>query len=109
MAALTRDWAQAWSDQRIDDYLAFYSRGFLPANGMSREAWEAQRRRRVAAPEFIKLSLEFLDSSFIDADRGWIRFRQSYWSNTFSDVVTKRLELIQEDGGWKILQESVSD
>jgi len=109
MAALARDWAQAWSDQRADDYLGFYSRGFLIPGGMSREGWESQRRRRISRPSFIKLSLEFEASSFIDAGRGWIRFRQSYWSNSFSDVVTKRLELIREDGGWKILQESASD
>ncbi len=108
MAALVRDWAQAWSDQRADDYLSCYSRGFLIPGNISREAWEAGRRRRIARPKFIKLSLEFLESEFIDAGRGWIRFRQSYWSNSFNDTVVKKLELILEDGEWKILQESVS-
>ncbi len=108
MAALVRDWAQAWSDQRADDYFDYYSRGFLTPGGVGREAWEAGRRRRIEAPRFIKLSLEFLESEFIDASRGWIRFRQSYWSNSFNDSVIKKLELIHEGGEWKILQESVS-
>ncbi len=108
MAALVRDWAQAWSDQQVDDYLACYSRGFLPPGNLSREAWEAQRRQRITRPRFVKLSLEFLESEFIDAGRGWIRFRQSYWSSTFNDKVTKKLELIREDGEWRILQESSS-
>ncbi len=106
MAALVRQWAQAWSDQQVDDYLACYSRGFLPPGNLSRETWEAQRRQRITRPRFVKLSVEFLESEFIDGGRGWIRFRQSYWSNTFSDTVTKKLELILEDGEWKILQES---
>ncbi len=108
MAALVRDWAQAWSDQRVDDYLGYYSRGFLTPGDVSREAWEAGRRRRVERPRFIKLSVEFLESEFVDAGRGWIRFRQSYWSNGFQDTVVKKLELILEDGEWKILQESAS-
>ncbi len=108
MAALVRDWAQAWSDQRADDYLGYYSRGFLTPANVDREAWEAARRRRIEAPRFIKLSLEFLESEFIDAGRGWIRFRQFYWSNSFNDTVIKKLELIREDGEWKILQESAS-
>ena len=108
MAALVRDWAQAWSDQRADDYLSFYSRGFLTPGNVGRDAWEAGRRRRIERPLFIKLSLEFLESEFIDSGRGWIRFRQSYWSNSFHDTVIKKLELIREDGEWKILQESSS-
>ncbi len=108
MAALVRDWAQAWSDQQVDDYLACYSRGFLPPGNLSRETWEAQRRQRIQRPRFVKLSLEFLESEFIDASRGWIRFRQSYWSNTYGDTVVKKLELILEDGEWRILQESSS-
>ncbi len=109
MAALVRDWAQVWSDQRVDDYLGYYSRGFLTPGNVSREAWEAGRRQRIAKPRFIKLSLEFLESEFIDASRGWIRFRQAYWSNGFNDTVVKKLELILEDGEWKILQESASN
>ncbi len=108
MAALVRDWAQAWSDQRAGDYLGYYSRGFLTPGSVDREAWEAGRRRRIEGPRFIKLSLEFLESEFIDAGRGWIRFRQSYWSNSFNDTVVKKLELIREGGEWKILQESAS-
>lgn len=108
MAAVVRDWAQAWADQRVDDYLAHYSRGFLTPRNLSREDWEAQRRHRISRPRFIKLSLEFLRSRFIDAGRGWIELRQSYWSNTYNDTVIKRLELIHEDGAWKILQETSS-
>ncbi|MEM7351527.1 MAG: hypothetical protein AAF657_12015 [Acidobacteriota bacterium] len=107
MAAVVREWAQAWSDQRVEDYLAFYSRGFLPTGGAGRSVWEAQRRRRVSRPSFIKLELHFLKSRLIDASRGWIEFEQSYWSDTFRDTVVKRLELIHEEGGWRILQERV--
>ena len=108
MATVVRDWAQAWSDQRVDDYLAHYSRGFLTPESSSRKAWEDRRRQRISRPRFIKLSLEFLRSRFIDSSRGWIEFRQSYWSNSFSDTVTKRLEMIHEEGTWKILQEKSS-
>ena len=54
MAALVRQWAQAWSDQRVEDYLESYSSGFLPPGGRSLERWQDQRRQRITRPRFIK-------------------------------------------------------
>ncbi len=109
MASLVRSWAQAWSDQRVDDYLASYSSGYLPPGGMPRDRWQDQRRQRITRPRFIKLSLVFLESERISDSRGSIQFSQSYWSDTYRDTVTKRLELIRDAGGWQILQESTVD
>ncbi|MEM7582333.1 MAG: hypothetical protein AAF560_03050 [Acidobacteriota bacterium] len=106
LAKVVRGWAQAWGDQRVDDYLAFYSRGFLTPGNMRRGDWEAQRRQRLSGPRFIELTVDFLASELIDDSRGWIEFRQEYRSDRFRDAVTKRLELIREDGSWKILQET---
>lgn len=107
MLAAVKAWAQAWADQRVDDYLAFYSREFEPPDGLGRAEWQELRRQRLTRPSFIKISLVFEESRSVGESWGWLRFQQSYWSNTFSDVVTKRLELVWEDGGWKILREIV--
>jgi tetratricopeptide (TPR) repeat protein len=107
LAGLVEAWARSWSDQRIEDYLSFYSRSFEPAGAISRHEWEQQRRTRVTTPDFIKVSVVFLDFEIGD-ESARITFNQSYESNTFSDLVTKTLELSRETGGWKILREMVN-
>jgi len=107
LAAVVEAWARAWAEQRVDDYLSFYSGEFVPANGSSPPEWREVRRQRVAAPEFVKVSVAFLDFDTTDPDRALVRFNQSYESDTFSDIVTKTLELVREDGAWKIVKESV--
>eukprot|EP01030_Chromulinospumella_sphaerica_P026354 gene26354-26549_t len=44
---LIADWAKSWSDGEVDTYLSAYCARFVPAEGLSRKAWEAQRRQRV--------------------------------------------------------------
>ena len=104
---MVQAWAEAWSEQEVATYLGFYSRDFRPSRGLSRGAWEAQRRDRVASPRLIQLSLVFQEARSVGVDRGWVRFRQAYRSDTYRDVVTKRLELVWEDEDWKIAQEIV--
>ncbi|MDX1503230.1 MAG: hypothetical protein R3325_12790, partial [Thermoanaerobaculia bacterium] len=61
----------------------------------------------LAAPRFIRVSLAFLDFRTPSADRAEVDFVQSYESDRRSDTVTKRLELVREAGGWKIVAERV--
>jgi tetratricopeptide (TPR) repeat protein len=106
LAAVVESWAGSWSDQRVEDYLSYYSRSFEPAGEISRSEWEEQRRTRVTAPDFIKVSLAFVDFEIGEVSAR-VTVNQSYESNTFSDLVTKTLELRRETDGWKILRETV--
>lgn len=107
LASLVEAWAKAWSDQRVDDYLYFYSQDFVPDSELSRSEWETQRRDRLLVPEFINVSVAFLDFELDAEDRASVRFNQSYESDAFSDVVTKTLQLKREGGMWKIAKEFV--
>jgi hypothetical protein len=98
-------WAAAWSEQRVDDYLAAYSRKFVPTGGLGRGEWAAQRRSRVLRPASIRVSLGAVSQTVAGADRVEVTFEQSYETDTYSDRVTKRLDLVWEDGGWKITAE----
>lgn len=108
-AALQRSveaWAAAWSAQDLDGYFGAYADDFVPEGGLSRSAWEAQRRERISAPA--KISVRVADPSFsagADADRARVSFRQEYVSDTFSDVVAKALDMRRTAGGWKITRE----
>ncbi len=105
--ALALEWASAWSEQRIDDYLGFYSARFQPETGGSRSEWVAQRRSRLSAPNFIEISLSDLESTPGEAGDVTVDFTQSYRSDTYADTVRKTLVLVEESGDWKIARELV--
>ncbi len=101
------DWARAWSEQRVDDYLDAYSSRFQPTEGIDRGTWERQRRTRILAPQWIEVGLAFVELEAPSADQGRVRFVQVYKSDSYRDVVRKVLDLEREKEGWKILRETV--
>ncbi len=98
------NWAKAWSSKDADTYLAAYSTEFRPEGGISRATWEAQRRDRIARPKKIRVGVVNPRASALGDGRVRVLFNQEYESDSFSDTVTKVLEL-RDEGGWKILRE----
>jgi chromosome segregation ATPase len=50
-------WVNCWSSKDIEAYIASYASEFKPSRGLSRNAWEKGRRKRLANPAFIKITL----------------------------------------------------
>ncbi|MFP5307157.1 MAG: hypothetical protein ACLGI7_15215, partial [Gammaproteobacteria bacterium] len=98
-------WAEAWSAQDLDAYFSAYASNFVPEGGLSRRAWETQRRERISSPQRIRVTIAEPQFSRIDENRARVVFRQSYESDTFSDVVTKALDMERTPGGWMIVRE----
>jgi hypothetical protein len=98
-------WAMAWSEQRVDDYLASYSVDFTPPGGASRDEWQEQRRSRILRPSWIRLTLGPITSSEVGEDRMSATFSQAYATETYSDEVLKTLVLEWKEGTWKIIEE----
>ncbi len=103
-----KDWARAWSRQEAADYLALYATDFRPASGSGRDAWEKQRRLRIARPRWIQIELGALVTEVDGTDHARVTFDQSYRSDTYHDVVRKTLVMVREDAGWRILEERAS-
>lgn len=103
--AAVRGWAQAWSAKDVPGYLATYASDFLPEGGISRAAWEGQRRERISKPKRIVVKAVNPQVTRYGSDRLRVSFRQEYESDAFSDSVMKTLELKAEGGGWKIVRE----
>jgi len=97
-------WALAWSEQQVDEYLAFYSAEFQPKRG-SRETWSAQRRTRIERPQRIEVRISEIETNFPSAERAEVSFLQEYASESYRDTTRKVLELVREDDGWMILTE----
>ncbi len=105
LAQLVGEWAAAWSSQDPERYLAFYAEDFVPDRGVSRGAWERQRRQRLRAPEFVRVDTESIQVLEGSSDTPRTVFTQRYESDTFADQVTKSLTWGRSDGSWRILSE----
>lgn len=97
-------WAQAWSNRDVAAYLAAYADDFSGA-GMTRAAWEAQRRTRITAPKRIEVGISDLKIEQ-QGDTAKATFRQAYRSDRLNSTVTKTLDLAQRNGQWRIVGET---
>lgn len=97
-------WARAWSLQDLTAYFFLYGSGFVPEGGLTRAAWETQRRDRISRPKRIAVGVSDVR---IESTATGVRvtFLQAYESDNFSDTVTKVLDMAREDGSWKIIRE----
>ena len=102
--AAVNAWAQAWSRRDVDAYLAAYAPDFS-AGGLSRAAWEAQRRQRIEPRKTISVEVSRLRIEQ-QGDSATATFRQAYRSDTLNSTVTKVLKFVRLDGQWRIVSET---
>lgn len=98
-------WARAWSDNDIATYLAHYAPDFEPAKGLSRAAWEAQRKARIAKPRKIEVTIEAPKVVFTGKNRAKVTFRQHYRSGRLNVRGTKTLDMVRQGEKWLIKRE----
>ncbi|MFA6120119.1 MAG: tetratricopeptide repeat protein [Sideroxydans sp.] len=101
----TREWAAAWSSQKSDKYLAFYAKDFITPDGMSRSAWEAQRKERIAKPASIKVEVQDAKVKEQDNKHASVSFKQSYRASHLKTSSSKVLVWVKNDGHWQITEE----
>ncbi len=102
-----RAWAAAWSAQDVDRYLGFYDPNFLPPDGKTVQQWRAERRARLSAPSYIRVSVQNIEPRYSDTGRATAHFVQFYESNTYRSTALKEFLLQRGEGGWKIVRETV--
>jgi tetratricopeptide (TPR) repeat protein len=98
-------WAQAWSAQNVDAYLAFYAADFKTPDGQARADWEKDRRARVSGPRNIKVTLRDVKVVPRDDRHATVIFQQSYRSDRFRGRTRKTLEMVRVGDDWRILEE----
>lgn len=98
-------WAAAWSDQNVTQYLTHYHDDFVIPGRQSRRTWEALRRTRLNRPRYIKLDVVYERFELVEPNVIDVFFRQSYRSNTYTDLTEKVLRMRKADTDWKILAE----
>lgn len=101
-------WAAAWSRQDAESYLACYADDFNVPDGMSRAAWEAQRKSRIAKPRSIKVVLTQVEVSLASDGIATVRLVQDFRADNYRETGTKKeLRLRNENGRWRIFSEKV--
>jgi hypothetical protein len=98
-------WVKAWSEKDLDRYLYAYAPEFEPPAGLTRAAWEKQRRNRLGKYHKIEIKLSAM-AAVAKGDTATIEFVQSFTADSFSEAgLHKRLELRRQGDRWMIVKE----
>lgn len=98
-------WTDSWSEQRAAEYFSHYSQQYRPELGRSREEWLMMRKTRLQRPDWIKVEIKNISMRRQAENQVQVKFQQIYRSNSYHDQILKSLNLVVENGGWKILTE----
>jgi tetratricopeptide (TPR) repeat protein len=99
------EWAAAWSEKNTKKYLAFYAKEFNTPDGLTRGAWEEQRKARIAAPKSIHVEVKDVKVKLIDDTHATVSFKQFYRASHLHSSASKTLELLMSNGRWLITAE----
>ncbi len=97
-------WANAWSSRDVNTYLAAYKPDYKP-EGMTRQAWEKQRKERIGKSQKIELGLGNLSIRMHDETHATVKFIQNYRSASYRDNLRKTLQLEKVGDKWLIASE----
>jgi tetratricopeptide (TPR) repeat protein len=104
VAAAVQVWARAWAAKDVTGYLAAYAANFETPDGLTRAAWEAQRKERIERPKTISVDVT-ISRIAVKGEEATVVFRQSYRSDTVKSNNTKTLKLIKSGDRWLIRAE----
>jgi ketosteroid isomerase-like protein len=100
-------WAKAWSSRDVATYLAYYGVDFAPPDGLARQAWEDERRVRIAGKDRIDVRVDEPRVS-VSGHTATVKFRQVYRSDRLSAVTHKTPVLSKRGGNWQISLEQAN-
>ena len=112
MPAAVRDaleaWRSAWGQRRLEDYVAHYSRTFVPQSDRDVAHWRARKQHLFADAGSFTVQLAS-PSIFVSSDGATVitLFDQRYRSGTTAAHDLKALRWQRDAGVWKITAETV--
>jgi len=97
-------WARAWAGKDVPGYLSHYAPDFDTPDGLTRAAWEAQRKDRIDRPKSIAVEIK-MSKVTVKGDEAIAVFRQAYRSDAVKSNNTKTLKLVKSGDKWLIRSE----
>ena len=95
VTARVNDWASAWRHKDYNNYMKFYADNFSPEPPLTKEAWQEQRKSRLATSGKINLELSNVQVT-CDGDKAKVEFDQDY------SVTTYKLQKAKDDLGCQV-------
>ena len=95
VTARVNDWASAWRHKDYDNYIKFYADNFTPEPPLTKDEWQAQRKKRLATSGKINLDITNLQVT-CDGDKAKVEFDQDY------SVTTYKLQKAKDDLGCQV-------
>ncbi len=97
-------WAKAWAAKDVAAYLSSYATDFETPDGLTRSAWEAQRKDRIERAKSITVEIK-ISKVTLKGDEATVVFRQAYRSDSVKSNNTKTLRLVKSGDRWLIRAE----
>lgn len=104
ISAAVQSWAKSWAAKDVPGYLASYAADFETPDGLTRAAWETQRKERIERPKSISVEVKISKVS-VKGDEATVTFRQAYRSDAVKSNNTKTLKMVRSGDKWLIRSE----
>ena len=101
---IVNQWLAAWSTKDMDKYASFYANNFY-SDGMNKKKWVERKKNIAGRNNIIKVSGKKFQIRQTN-DTCEVTFFQDYQSSGLTTQGTKKLNLTNKGGSWKIYQES---
>ena len=105
--AAIKGWTTAWTARDVKGYLAAYAKEFSTPGGMSRSAWEDERRKRISGKSNISVKITNLQIS-VNGSKATAKFRQDYRAGGLAVSSKKVLDLAKTGDRWQITKETIA-
>ncbi|MDG5814119.1 L,D-transpeptidase family protein [Chitinispirillales bacterium ANBcel5] len=103
---LVKEWKGVWESMDIEHYTTFYSTNVFRSG---REHWNSFRERKVRTfnlYDVIEIEIDHFVLTELSETEATVKFSQIYSTNLNRFVNGKRLIFVNDNGEWKITQES---
>jgi murein L,D-transpeptidase YafK len=104
--AFIEKWRRYWENEELGKYMGCYSNDFRDGD-IDREGWKKLKNTLNQKYKNIKVNITDAEINLkIKNKEAEVSFIQHYQSDRHGDKGSKRLFLIKEQGGWKIVREN---
>lgn len=104
LIAALDSWSNAWKSQDMGTYLGAYAPSFVPAKGISREAWAKLRTARITGKQNIRHEVRDVNVK-LSENKAVVKFTQFYADERLQQTEQKTMHWVLSDGRWLIARE----
>ena len=104
---IIKGWSESWQSKNLGEYFSYYQEDFIPNSFNNNELWVKDRSRKILGKSAIEIDIKDISIIFDinEGEKAIVEFIQYYKSESYSDVVTKKIILEKFGGQWKIVSE----